>query len=263
MANSGGVLSGAAQGASAGSAFGPWGTVIGGVIGAAGGLFGGKKAAPMAPYTPVDLQAEQKKALQGNLAAEPDLEKLLSESNAFQQGQATSLMEKALPGWGKLQGKLMATTDELLTNPYDVPADVQANLARIASERGISTGGRGQFNDFSLLRDLGVNALQYGQSRIGTASGLTQLLASVSPRVNPMSPMSFYVTPQEQAGEQRYTNTVEQQIRQGSFNAETAASNFKSQAYADAVAELGGLISGNSRTGGGGGIFGGLISDKN
>ena len=218
---------GAASGAAAGSAFGPWGALIGGVAGAF--LGGGKSSAPAVSYQPVDLQAEQSQSIAGNAANESSIEDLVKQGNTFNQSQANSMMEQALPGWGNLQKNLTSTANSLLTNPYSVPQDVQDNLARIASERGISAGTRGQFNDFSLLRDLGVNELQYGQSRINQASSLTSLLASTAPRVNPMSPMSFYTTPQQYSQNQQYTNTQQQGIFQGAANAQTAAGNFNQQ----------------------------------
>lgn len=224
-----GAASGAASGAVAGSVIPVVGTAFGALIGGALGYFGAKDAPETVPYTPVDIAAEQKKTMQANLGNEGDIEALLSRANSFQQGQASSLMEKAMPGWTSLSGKMTKAANDLLTNPYDVPKDVQANLARIASERGISSGARGQFSDFSLLRDLGVNSLQYGTSRINQAQGITQMLASLSPRVNPMSPMSFYVSPQQAISTQTTNNENAQGIFQAGANAKTAAGNFGSQ----------------------------------
>lgn len=220
-------LAGAAQGGALGSSFGLPGTALGAIL---GGFFGGKKkAAPVVPLEDIDLAKEQQKALEGNLAAETDIEKLLAKGNAFNQDQAISLLEKAMPGYGKLSSKLTDTADQLLTNPYDVPKDVQANLQRIAAERGVSRGTRGQFNEFSLLRDLGVNALDYGQSRINQAQGITSLLGSLAPKVNPMSPLSFYTTPGQQAQYTQINNQNRQEIAQAGANEATNVSNFNNQ----------------------------------
>jgi hypothetical protein len=214
---------GAAAGGSIGTSLGPIGTALGTIL---GGFFGGGKKAPSTIYQEdINLTDEQKKALKGNLAAETDIEKLLSQANNFQQDQALSLLEKAMPGYGKLSSKLTSTADELLTNPYDVPKDVQANLQRIAAERGVSRGTRGQFNEFSLLRDLGVSALDYGQNRINQAQGITSLLGSLAPRVNPMSPLSFYTTPAQQANATQTNNQNRQEIAQSGANAQTQVGN--------------------------------------
>jgi hypothetical protein len=232
--------SGAASGATAGSAFGPWGAAIGGVL---GGLFGGKKAKAPALAPPIDLNAEAKKAIAGNIGNEDDIEALLSRANAFNQTQAIDLMEQALPGYGKLSKQLTTTAGDLLNDPYALPDDVAKNLTRLAAERGISAGTKGEFNDFSLLRDFGINSLQYGQSRINQAQSITQLLGNLAPRVNPLSPMAMYVTPQQTA----QVAASNQSAQQANNNAQAAASNFNNaNSWQDILAGVGAL----------GGVFG-------
>ncbi len=282
------ALSGAASGAAAGSVFGPWGAAIGGVAGLVGGLLN-KQKAPSAVtlppwqdipgYQTTDLTKESDRALASNRAQEGDIEALLARANTFNQGQASGLMEQAVPGWGKLSQKFLQTADSLVTNPYDIPADVQANLVRQAAERGITNGGRGQFSQFSLLRDLGVNSLQYGQSRISQAQGLLQTIGSLSPRVSPLSPMAFYTTPGQAAdvaarnaaginavnsfnaqGRQGVLNS-NQAINQGAVNAATAADNWNTNnrwnQISSFVSLIPTMIPKGAGAGGGGG--GGLV----
>lgn len=130
-----------------------------------------------------------------------------------------------MPGYTDLAKSLTSRAKTLADHPYDVPQEVQDNLSRIAAEKGISAGTRGQFNDFSLLRDLGVNQLQYGQTSINQAQSLTQVLSNIAPKVNPMSPLSFYITPAQQAAITGGNNTARQAVTQGQFNADTAAQN--------------------------------------
>jgi hypothetical protein len=223
-----GIASGAASGAAAGSAFGPWGTVIGGVVGAAGGLLNKKSAPATVPYTPVDLQATQNQAISGDLAATPSIDQLLSQSNTFQQGQASALMEKALPGYGQFASNLTKTASDLAANPYAVPKSVTDQLTQYAAENNIAggTGAASGFSESNILRSLGVNALQYGQSNLTAATNALSVLTGTAPRVSPMSPMSFLVTPDQQTQNQQLTNRLQQQIGQGGANASTAATNF-------------------------------------
>jgi hypothetical protein len=227
--------SGAASGAAAGSAFGPWGALIGGV---AGGFFGGSKAQAPAMAPPVDLQAEQAKAIAGNTANESSIEALLGRANTFQQEQASSLLEKAMPGYGALSKSLTATAQSELADPYGLPKDVQDNIAQLAAERGISAGTKGEFNDFSLLRDFGINSLQYGQSRINSAQGITGLLASIAPKVNPLSPMSMFVTP----GQQQQNAQQQQSATQAGLNADAAAANFNDANSWDSITKAAGFL---------------------
>ena len=205
-----------------------WGAIAGAAISVVGGAVASNKAkknaAKTATYDPVNFQDEQVNALGGNLSAQSAIEALLSRADQFSADQQLSLEDKTMPGYANLRKQLTDTSTSLLDNPYELPKDVEQNLSRIAAERGISAGTRGQFNDFSLLRDFGINSLQYGASRIGQAQGIAGLLAQVSPKVNPMSPLSFYVTPQQNAGNATNNNQTQQAIAQGTINAQNLAS---------------------------------------
>lgn len=222
-----------------------WGAIGGTAISAVGGYFSSKKAKKSAadpvPFENVDLQQEQKDALLGNLSSQGTIEQLLARSNEFQLGQALTLAEKAMPGYGSLTRTLTDRATTLAENPYDVPKEVEDNLARIAAERGISAGTRGQFNDFSLLRDFGVNSLQYGRENLSQASQITNLLSSIAPKVNPMSPLAFYVTPQQNAAQTGENRATQQGIAQSGANAAAAAGNANAATWGNLIAGATGL----------------------
>lgn len=222
-----------------------WGAIGGTAISVIGGAVASKKAKKKAgetvPFEEVDLQQEQRDALAGNLASQGSIEDLLARSNQFQQGQALSLAEQAMPGYGALSRTLTDRATMLAENPYDVPKEVEDNLARIAAERGISAGTRGQFNDFSLLRDFGVNQLQYGRENISQASQITNLLSSIAPKVNPMSPLAFYVTPQQNAANTQGNNTTQQGVSQSGANAAAAAGNANGSTWGNLIAGATGI----------------------
>ena len=227
-----------------------WAAVAGAAVTVGGALLKPKaKAGAMA--APIDLTEQQGKSITGNLRNEGDIEHLISQANTFTQGQASDLMEKAMPGYGKLAAAFTQTAQEDLAHPYDVPKDVTDNLERLAAERGISGGTRGQFNDFSLLRDFGVNSLTYGQSKIAQAQSITSMLGSLAPKVNPLSPLSFYVTP----GQQAQVAAGNASNQQASNNAQAAASNYNNDNLWGAVTGGVGSIVGSAfaQSGGGGG----------
>lgn len=232
-------LAGAGSGAVAGAAVGgPWGAVIGGL---AGLFLGPGKAKAAQQAAPVDLGAEQGKAISNNVAHEGDIEALIARANTFNQDQNIGLMEKAMPGYGALSKSLTDRAQQDLADPYSLPKDVQDNIARLAGERGISAGTKGEFNDFSLLRDFGINSLQYGQNRISQAQGITGLLASISPKVNPLSPMSFYITP----GMSAQNAQNQQQQNQQTNNADAAASNYNQQNDWQSIVRAAGALKGS------------------
>lgn len=241
-----------------------WGAIGGTAISVIGGAIASKKAKKKAgetvPFEEVDLQEEQRNALSGNLASQASIEELLGRSNQFQQGQALTLAEQAMPGYGALSRTLTDRATMLAENPYDVPKEVEDNLARIAAERGVSAGTRGEFNDFSLLRDFGVNQLQYGRENISQASQITNLLSSIAPKVNPMSPLAFYVTPQQNAANTQGNNQTQQAVGQSGANAAAAASNANSSTWGNLIAGATGLGGDlfknymNNKSSGGGGV---------
>lgn len=239
-ASGSGAASGAATGATIGSVIPGIGTAIGAI---AGGLIGAfatkKKAAATAPFTPtplLDANKIQSDTIKGNLSNESSLEQLLSQSNRFQQGQASDLLEQAVPGYGKLSQSILGRGQQASDHPYDLPKDVQDNLNRIAAERGIKVGSGGQTQKFSALRDLGVNMLQYGQQNFSQALSALSTVTGLAPKVSPLSPMSFMFTPGQQLGVAQTNaqitqanNAGQQGTAQGKSNVDTAASNWNNQ----------------------------------
>lgn len=198
-----------------------WGYIGGAAITVGGSLLKPKaKAGALA--APIDLTAQQGQAVQGNLANTNSIDQLVGQTNSFNQSQASSLMEQAMPGYTKLASQFTNTASNDLAHPYDVPADVTANIQRLASENGIRGGTGGNFNNFSLLRDFGVNELNYGQAKIGQAQSITSMLSSIAPKVNPLSPLSMYVTPGQEAQVAAGNNSA----LQASNNAQAAATNY-------------------------------------
>lgn len=230
-----------------------WGYIAGAAISVVGGMVAknnGPSAPGVAQYTPVDPQAEQNRAIAGNLANLPNIEELLSKADRYTQGQALALMEQAIPGYSRLSQSLMSRAQTQADHPYDVPQDVQDNLTRISAERGISRGTRGQTNQYSLLRDLGINEVQFGQDQLKSSLGALTTLTGIAPRVSPTSPLSMFLTPAQAISTTTNNNTTQQAITQGGLNANTAANNFANQAQWDAIMKAAGIaVSGIDWTG--------------
>ena len=202
-----------------------------------------KKAAAGAAYqAPIDWQEEQRKALEGNLATLPKSEKLSAATNTFNQSESNRLMEQALPGWSKLQASMTSTAQNLMTNPYELDHDTQDYLQKKAAEMGVSSGARGGFEKFNLLKDFGVTSMQYGTQRINQAQSLFSTLASTAPRVNPMSPISMFVTPQQIASATQQQNISNQQVAQSANNLQTQATMNQNQAIWGSVGSVAGSV---------------------
>jgi hypothetical protein len=208
------------------------------------------KAAAGKQAPTLDIGQITKDSAMGNIQAEPDIEALIHSSNKFNQKENLSLLEKAIPGYSKIQGNLSTLAQNASANPYALPQGVADNLTRLAAERGISTGVRGQAQDFSLLRDFGVNELAYGQQNIANTQSILGTLAGLG-KVSPLSPLSFYSTPGQALG----AAGTNQSANQASINAQNAANQYATDNTWAGISKLAGAAAtyGNSYGGGGGG----------
>jgi hypothetical protein len=204
------------------------------------------QGSPAVQYTPVDLQQTQSQAIAGDQSSASSLDALLGQSNSFQQQQATGLMNQALPGYSGFAQNLTNTASAQAANPYAIPQSVVGQLSQYAAENNINegTGAASGFSSSNLLRSLGVNALQYGQSNLASAQNSLSVLSNTAPKISPMSPMSFMVTPQQQAANQTLTNSNNQAINQGAANSATAAGNANSASLWDSISSGTGQLSG-------------------
>lgn len=233
-AKAAGALSGAASGASAGAAFGPWGAVIGGVVGAAGGLLGAQKAPKQAEYKPVDPAAVQKQVISGNLQNMAGAQEVASQTNNFNQAEATRLLESAMPGFGATQKRLMAQINEDLNSQNTLPPEVQQQISRFAAEKGITRGTGGNFNQFNLVKDFGFNLMDWKSASRTRALNTLSTVFGMTPRVNPMSPMAMMVDPNTAIGVQTQNNQMAYNTAQAGYNAQAAASNYNNMMMAGA-----------------------------
>lgn len=226
-----------------------WGMVAVGAGTAIAGAFSAdaaKKAGKGGQAAPLDIGAVSRDALRANNANAPEAEALSRRTNSFNQAESLRMLELAIPGYGELSKKLTGIAGESLSNPYDLPADFRANLERQAAERGINTGVRGQAGDFSLLRDFGINSLDFGQKQIGQAQSIMTMLAGLG-KVNPLSPLSFYATGDMAMG----AASGNQALQQSALNAQSAGAAQAQSSWAQTIGALGGVAGGymNNRQG--------------
>jgi hypothetical protein len=239
-----------------------WVAIGAAAVTAVGGIISSKQAKKGAGQTasPINIGDTAQQSIAANTQNEPEIEALLRQSNAFTQNQNLSLLNKAIPGYSSIAGNLSKQAQEASADPYALPKDFTDNLTRLAAERGINTGVRGQANDFSLLRDFGVNSLQYGNQRIQQSQGILQTLAGLA-KVNPLSPLSFYATPQQSLA----AATGNQSLAQSGINAQNQANLYASQNEWSSFSRLAGTAAGawNSYNSGAGDSGGGISLGQN
>jgi hypothetical protein len=200
-----------------------------------GSVLGKQKAPKQASYTPVDPAAVQKQAISGNLQNMAGAQELASRTNNFNQGEANRLMEQAMPGFSAMQKRLMAQVNQDLDSQNTLPQDVKDQISRFAAEKGVSRGTSGNFNGFSLVKDFGFNLTDWRNAQRARALNTMSTVFGMTPRVNPMSPMSMMVDPNTAIGVQGQNNAMAYNTAQAGFNAQAAASNYNRMMIASAV----------------------------
>lgn len=212
-------------------------------IGAAakiGGALLSKQSAPQeAP--PVNLAATQASATAANQANLGASETLASQTNSFDQQQATALLNQALPGFSAAQASLMKASAMYQNNAVNGTLGTsQTNqIAQFAAEQGVSRGTSGQFNGFDVVKDFGENLQAYQQSQQNLALGTLSQAYGMAPKINPMSPSSQFVSPGQAIG----VAENNQQAQQSYYNTIAGVSNQNASLLGNAVSGAGGLFS--------------------
>ena len=128
------------------------------------------RSAPKIPqFKPVNVQAEQGKAITGNLKSLPDAAKLAGDTNVFSQEQINKMLELAMPGYSGLRDKTTGTISSLLDG--EIPSDVSDSVRRSAAARATygGFGGTGMARNLE-ARDLGLTSLDLTTKGLDAAS---------------------------------------------------------------------------------------------
>lgn len=215
-------------------------------------IFGSKPQ--IADYTPVDLQQEQLTALQGDIAAWPDIANL---GNLFQQYMLNQY-ETAIPGFRDILKMGGQTTKDMLTQADQelkgqIPQDVMEQVQRSSAYQSLLSGTAGSGMARGLTaRDLGLTSLDLigqGAQLAGQAGNAAQRWAALS---GAQMPEGMLVTPQQQAALDMQQNLIERNIQQQKFNV-AAAPDPALQALNQWVEQVGGSIVASYAGGGMGG----------
>lgn len=219
-------------------------------------IFGSKPQ--IADYTPVDLSAEQIKALQGDIAAWPDIQQL---GNLYQQYMLNAY-ETAIPGFRDILAMGGQTTKQMLSAAESelsgqIPQDVQQQIQRSTAFQSLMGGTAGSPMAGALTaRDLGLTSLDLisqGANLAGQAGNAAQRWAALS---GAQLPEGMLVTPQQQAALDMQQNLIERNIQQQKYNV-AAAPDPALQALNQWVEQVGGSVIASYAGGGMGGMGGG------
>lgn len=225
-----------------------WAAIAGAAVSVVGGVVSANNNKVKAPgavqYQNVDPTQVQKNTIAGDISTLGDATSLANATGSATAQQAVNLRNITQPGYGALSKSISDQATKLASDPYAVPQSVVDQLNQYASENNITegTGAASGFSGNNLLRSLGINALQYGQTNLSAATSALSVLSGTAPNVSPVSPLSFMLTPTQALQTQTNNNTENQAINQGAANAQTAANNQNTANLWDTVTSLYGPV---------------------
>lgn len=172
-----------------------------------GGLFGGKK--PKVPeLKPIDFAAEQRQAIQQNIAALQPATELAQKTTAAEQSQLETQLRRAIPGYDQLVQQAGANIGAALRG--EISPEVSAQVQRSTAGRALS-GGFGAGSGFGralTARDLGLTGMQIQNQGLAQAQNFIQQQRAFG-MVQPFSVSSMFITPAQRIGAIQQQNQLQ------------------------------------------------------
>jgi hypothetical protein len=195
------------------------GAILGGaaIVGASsliGGLLS-KGSKPKVPaFKPIDFEAEQKQAIQQNIAALQPATELAQKTTAAEQTQLEAQLRRAIPGYDQLIQQAGQNIGAALRG--EISPEISAQVQRSTAGRALS-GGFGAGSGFGrklTARDLGLTGVQIQNQGLAQAQNFIQQQRAFG-MVQPFSVSSMFITPAQrinalsQQNQQQYNRDLQ------------------------------------------------------
>ena len=180
------------------------GAILGGaaIIGGTsllGGLLS-KGSKPKIPeLKPIDFAAEQRQAIQQNIASLEPATELAQKTTAAEQSQLEAQLRRAIPGYDQLVKQAGANIGAALRG--EISPEVSAQVQRSTAGRALS-GGFGAGSGFGralTARDLGITSMQLQNQGLAQAQNFIQQQRAFG-MTQPFSVSSMFITPAQRVG---------------------------------------------------------------
>lgn len=190
----------------------------------------------MASYSAADTTSATSDVLDAFTQNLSKISATTSEASKVATTQALDVLEQTIPGYKNLMLSLSNNAQEDLNNRYTMPADMQDQIKKLAAENGISRGTAGGFNKMSLVKDFGINLIDYSNAVTNRANATLQQMQSLAPTGTVMSPFAFMGSADTQAQLQLQQKNLQTSALQSYYNTVANVSNFNSRTTQDQIA---------------------------
>lgn len=221
------------------------------MIGGAAMSAGKKVKVPQ--FQKVDVEGEQRKAIQNNLANFDQASQLAAKTTSADQAVLTEQLRKAIPGYDQIISKASQNIQSQLGG--EINPDVSAQVQRSSAARALA-GGYGASSGLGrslTARDLGLTSMGIQQQGFGNALNFIQSQRGAA-TVNPMSVSSMFISPSQRLN-------IALQENQSMYQRDLMAAQVAAQpdpmmaAIGGSISNMGGMVMGGAM--GGGGMGGG------
>jgi hypothetical protein len=223
------------------------GAILGGaaIIGGTsllGGLLS-KGSKPKIPeLKPIDFAAEQRQAIQQNIASLEPATELAQKTTAAEQSQLEAQLRRAIPGYDQLIAQAGKVIGSRLRGEVD--QDVQSQLQRSVAGKAVGGGFKNAsgIRTNMLARDFGLTSMQIQNQGLAQAQNFIQQQRAFG-MAQPFSVSSMFITPSQRIGALQQQN--QQQYNRDLQAAQVAAMPDPTMAaIGSAISSAGGFAGG-------------------
>ena len=223
------------------------GAILGGaaIIGGTsllGGLLSKGSKPKLPAFKRIDFEAEQKQAIQQNIAALQPATELAQKTTAAEQSQLEAQLRRAIPGYDQLVQQAGKNIGAALRG--EISPEVSAQVQRSTAGRAL-TGGFGGGSGFGralTARDLGLTGMQLQNQGLAQAQQFIQQQRTFG-MTQPFSVSSMFITPAQRVG-------AMQQQQQAQYGRDLQAAQVAAMpdptmaAFGSAISQAGGFAGG-------------------
>ena len=212
--------------------------LLGLAAGLGGALLSSGKRVKVPKYSPIDVTAEQGRAIGGNIANFGEANRLAEMTNNANQDSLDARLRRAIPNYDRLVKK----SSDLISSGLDgeIPADVADQIKRNTAEKSLA-GGYGSSGMARNLtaRDLGVTSYDITQRALDRAMQFVSTLRGTSVAAS-MGPEAMFVTPGQRISAVAANNAGAYQAAAAAAS-EAAKPNPLTSSFGDFLAQFGGM----------------------